>query len=107
MRSARGLVVGLVAIALSVGACGNDDPTTADAVAAASTCAELVDAYEVDSVNDEEAELIAARLVALAEADFAEDGILDDKATCNRVIFDLDPNHASAFEGIDLEEMGD
>jgi len=56
-------------------------------------------------VTADEAELIAARLVDLAEADFADDGVFDDKLVCSQVIRDLDPVHAEAFEGIDLEEL--
>ena len=87
------------------GGCGDDGPSTSNAVAEASTCEELRDAYDIDSLTDEDAELVGERLVSLAEADFAEDRVLDDKLACNSVIRDLDPNHSSAVAGIDLEEM--
>jgi hypothetical protein len=106
MRGTRGLIIAVACGALVLSGCGDDDPSTADDVADASTCAELLDAYDADAVTDAEAQLIAARLVELAEADFAEDGVLDEKTTCNQVIFELDPEHSDAFEGIDLEEMG-
>lgn len=96
----------MVSATLVLAACGDDDTSTADAVAEASTCAELVDAYEVDTVTNEEAELIANRLVELAEADFADDGVLDERLACGQVVRELDPRHAAAFEGIDLEAMG-
>ena len=105
MRRTRWPIIAALSGALSLGACGSGDPSTADAVAGASTCAELVDAYEVGDVTTEEAELIAARLVDLAEADFADDGVFDDLVVCNQVIRELDPEHAAVFEGIDLEEL--
>lgn len=105
MRCTWGRVVTAALGVLALGACGDDDPSTADAVADASTCTELVDSYQVDAVTDEEAALIAARLIELTEADFADDGVLDDLLTCNRVIRDLDKAHPSAFAGIDLEVM--
>ena len=105
VESARRPLIALVAVCIALGACGDDDPSTADAVADASTCAELVDAYDRESVTPEEAELIADRLEELARADVAEDGVLDDLVTCSRVIRELDPEHPSAFEGLDLEAM--
>jgi hypothetical protein len=65
MRRTRWLIITALFSALVLGACGDDDPSTADAVADASTCAELVDAYEAADVTADEAELIAARLVDL------------------------------------------
>lgn len=100
------VAAGVLLLAAAPG-CGSsdDDGSMADAVAAATTCAELRDTYEADAVTDEDAVMIADRLVEIAEADYAEDGTLDDLLDCNSVIRDLDGAHASAFQGIDLEEI--
>jgi len=91
--------------------CGRGEPpselaATEEMIADASSCSELLDTYEVDTVTAEQARLIATRLEELAEADASEDGVLDDLVTCNQVIRELDPRHSEAFEGLDLEVMG-
>jgi hypothetical protein len=100
------VVVGVLLLATASG-CGSsdDDGSITEAVAAAATCAELSDTYEAGAVSDEDAVMIADRLVEIAEADYAEDGTLDELLECNSVIRDLDSAHASAFQGIDLEEI--
>jgi len=98
----------VLALALSVAAgCGSNDEagSFSDAVAATTTCAELRATYEISAVTDEDAVLIADRLVEIAEADYAEDGVLDELIACNSVIRDLDNAHASTVDGIDLEEI--
>jgi hypothetical protein len=92
------VVVVVLALALSTApGCGSDDES--DSISDAETCAELRNSYEISAVTDGDAELIADRLVEIAEADYAEDGVLDDP-DCSLVIRDLDSAHASAVDGI-------
>jgi hypothetical protein len=105
IRSTQVIVLVLALSAAPACVSSDGDGSISDAVAAATTCAELRDTYEISALTDGEAVLIADRLVEIAEADYAEDQVLDDLFECNSVIADLGTAHASAFDGIDLEEI--
>ena len=103
-RAAR-LVVSVSILAAASGCGSTGGGSLREAVATVTTCADLRKAYEVSATSEQDALLIADRLVEIVESDYAEDGKLDERSQCSLVIADLDGPYPRAFDGIDLDEI--